>query len=326
MNQQNRGRSTQTRNSGKKKKGNATMSIFTLLIVLVIAVMIIVFLAVMINGNDTSDPGTSDVSSDASQSDTSRIESTPASTSGTSTGSSTSESTDTSVAESADESDDTSEVGTKYTYKTDITAYLWAIEPENRDAYLVLVNSESLLSSTYIPTNLTDVRYTRSDRNARLMVESAEVALYAFLKEAAEYNIDDVTVTSAYRSYSEQSYLFENKVSNILSSYNTREEAEAAAARVVARPGTSEHQTGLVCDMHNMSSAQQSFGKTEAAKWLAENAYKFGFILRYEEDKQDITNIIYEPWHFRFVGRYHATQMKELDMCLEEYVEYLKNQ
>lgn len=315
MNQQNRGRNIQSRNSAKKKKRNATMSIFTLLIVLVIAVMIIVFLAVMINGSDTSEPETPDVSS------------------GISTGSSAVESADTSADMSADEStdvsDDTSTAETEYTYKIDITDYLWAIEPEDRDAYLVLVNSENPLSSAYIPENLEKVRKTREDRKQERMVKCAEAALYAFLKEAAEYGIDNVTVTSAYRSYNKQSYLFENKVKKLLepdnTSYKTREEAEAAAATVVARPGTSEHQTGLVCDMHNMSSAQQSFANTEAAQWLAENAYKFGFILRYEKDKQDITHIIYEPWHFRYVGRYHATQMKNLHMCLEEYVEYLAN-
>ena len=97
--------------------------------------------------------------------------------------------------------------------------------------------------------------------------------------------------------------------------------AEEKAATIVARPGTSEHQTGLAADMHNMASAEQSFGETEAAKWLAANAYKFGFILRYEEDKQDITKIIYEPWHFRYVGRYHATRIYESGMCFEEYLE-----
>ena len=76
-------------------------------------------------------------------------------------------------------------------------------------------------------------------------------------------------------------------------------------------------------DMHNLPSAEQSFAQKPEAKWLAENCYRFGFILRYPEDKQSITNIIYEPWHFRFVGREAATEMHEKGMCLEEYVEYL---
>ena len=67
----------------------------------------------------------------------------------------------------------------------------------------------------------------------------------------------------------------------------------------------------------------KDFAASEAGKWLQENCYKFGFVLRFPEDKTDITGILYESWHFRYVGRYHATRMKELGMCLEEYVEYL---
>jgi len=75
--------------------------------------------------------------------------------------------------------------------------------------------------------------------------------------------------------------------------------------------------------MHNMSSAVTAFEDQDAAKWLAENCHKFGFILRYPKDKTGITGISFEPWHFRYVGRYHATKMYELDMCLEEYWAYL---
>ena len=107
----------------------------------------------------------------------------------------------------------------------------------------------------------------------------------------------------------------------------TKAEAEKIAAETINRPGTSEHQTGLCLDMHNLRTAERelavTFGENDAGKWLAENCYKFGYILRYEADKTDITGIAYESWHFRYVGRYHATRMHELDMCLEEYTEYL---
>ena len=75
--------------------------------------------------------------------------------------------------------------------------------------------------------------------------------------------------------------------------------------------------------MHNIGSAEVSFAKKPEAKWLAENCYRFGFILRYPEDKTDITSITYEPWHFRFVGREAATKMHENGMCLEEYIEHI---
>ena len=75
--------------------------------------------------------------------------------------------------------------------------------------------------------------------------------------------------------------------------------------------------------MHNIPSADTAFASQEAATWLKNNCYKFGFILRYPEDKTDITGISFEPWHFRYVGRYHATRMHELGLCLEEYWDYL---
>ena len=104
-------------------------------------------------------------------------------------------------------------------------------------------------------------------------------------------------------------------------------EAEAKAATVVTYPGSSEHQSGLCVDMHNFRAAGRDmaddFANSDAGKWLQENCYKFGYVLRFEKDKTDITGITYESWHFRYVGRFHATRMHELDMCLEEYCAYL---
>ncbi len=111
----------------------------------------------------------------------------------------------------------------------------------------------------------------------------------------------------------------------------TREEQEASVATYSCAPGTSDHQTGLAVDIIQTSlpsrfdSLIQEFGETEAGKWLAANAHYFGFILRFPADKEDITGIIYEPWHFRFVGRTHAMAMFEKGLCLEEYVEYLQS-
>ena len=103
----------------------------------------------------------------------------------------------------------------------------------------------------------------------------------------------------------------------------TRAQAEAITETYSARPGTSEHQTGLCCDMHNLSSADVAFAKKDAYKWLKDNAWKFGFIIRFPEDKQDITKISFEPWHYRFVGRYHAKAIYDAGLCLEEYVKLL---
>ena len=139
--------------------------------------------------------------------------------------------------------------------------------------------------------------------------------LEAFLKEAEANGIDDVSVTSAYRSYEEQANLFRDEI--------TITGSESEAAKNVNPPGCSEHQSGLSVDMHNLPAASPAFGETDAAKWLADNAHKFGYILRYPKNKTTITGVSYEPWHFRYVGRYHATKMYELGMCLEEYMEYI---
>lgn len=211
----------------------------------------------------------------------------------------------------------------RYSYATDISDFYDAIVlPDNPDKFLILVNKENKLGRNDVPENLVDCVNTRDDgRDTQKLVYEAELALQAFLNEARANGIDDVSVTSAYRGYYTQDYLFEMYVDRELHKFDTREEAEEYVSTYSSRPGTSEHQTGLCLDMHNLSAASQAFGETEAAEWLADNAYKFGYILRYPEDKEDITEIMWEPWHFRFVGRYHATRIHELGLCLEEYIE-----
>jgi D-alanyl-D-alanine carboxypeptidase len=103
----------------------------------------------------------------------------------------------------------------------------------------------------------------------------------------------------------------------------SEEKATEKAATMVARPGTSEHNLGLAVDIN---SVETSFENSKAFKWLQENAEDFGFVLRYPKDKKAITKIIYEPWHYRYVGVEHAKEMNRLGMCLEEYIEYLKAQ
>ena len=94
-----------------------------------------------------------------------------------------------------------------------------------------------------------------------------------------------------------------------------------------AYPGTSEHNTALAADLlgEDYGWLTQDFAKTDAYKWLIANCAKYGFILRYTKEKQDITGVIYEPWHYRYVGEKHAKKINQLGFCLEEYIDYLKN-
>ncbi|MCI8387725.1 MAG: hypothetical protein HFE63_04590 [Clostridiales bacterium] len=207
-------------------------------------------------------------------------------------------------------------------FATNLSAYEEYMNPGNTTAYLTLVNVDHTLDSSFTPQDLTSVVNTRQDgRATQMMALYAEKALEAMFKELEAAGYTDISVTSAYRSYSSQEYNFNTR----LNSYTgiSYEEAYKRTAEVINPPGASEHQTGLCCDMHNLPGADIAFGSDPAFTWLKENCWKFGFILRYPQDKVDITGISWEPWHYRYVGRYHAQKIYEMNMCLEEYYEYL---
>ncbi|MBR6558525.1 MAG: D-alanyl-D-alanine carboxypeptidase family protein [Clostridia bacterium] len=208
---------------------------------------------------------------------------------------------------------------------TDLSAYEKYMNPEGDD-YLVLVNSSNLLSADYIPKDLIDVVNTRADRAKVQLSEYAAKALEALYIEMYANGYKDVSVTSGYRSYATQKYYHNYYIDQELAEHPgwTWSQAKAEVLTYSAEPGTSEHQVGLCIDMHNLASADKSFANQKAYTWLKENAHKFGFILRYPADKTEITKIDFEPWHYRYVGRYHATKMYESGMCLEEYVKSLK--
>lgn len=209
------------------------------------------------------------------------------------------------------------------TFATDLSAYEEYMNPADRDAYLTLVNFENRLGSDFVPQELTNLVDTRKDgRATQKMVKTAAKALEAMFIELRAAGYKDLSVTSAYRTYSYQSSLFNMYTDNEMKKNPslTRAQAEEITVTYSSRPGTSEHQTGLCCDMHNLSSADQAFAKKEAYAWLKENAWKFGFIIRFPEGKEDITKVSFEPWHYRFVGRYHAKAIKDMGLCFEEYI------
>ncbi len=119
-------------------------------------------------------------------------------------------------------------------------------------------------------------------------------------------------VASSYRSFYDQRYIYNGYVSV---------NGQAAADRFSARPGHSEHQSGLAFDVDNPDSKalMQSFGDTPAGLWLAENCHKYGFIIRYPQGKEHITGYMYEPWHVRYLGVEKAAEVQESGLCLEEY-------
>lgn len=141
--------------------------------------------------------------------------------------------------------------------------------------------------------------------------------------EAARQDGVELLVCSAYRSIEKQTNLFNKMKQDYLAQGYSEEQAYAKTATAIAIPGTSEHQSGLAADIVTPShqTLDPAFAETAAGQWLVEHAHEYGFVLRYPEEKQDITKIIYESWHFRFVGKTHAKLMKEQNLCLEEYLE-----
>lgn len=207
----------------------------------------------------------------------------------------------------------------------DTSNYEDYIEPIDGEDYLVLVNDNNTLDANYVPGDLYYLVDTREDnRPTQEMRMSAAMSVEALFFEMRAAGYNDMSITSGFRDYYTQENYFNGYVNDEMNKGLSYDDAVKAASLYSAEPGTSEHQTGLCCDMHNLPSADQSFESEPVYRWLKENAWKFGFVLRYPDNKQNITKITFEPWHYRFVGRYNADKMSALGMCLEEYVEYVK--
>lgn len=132
-------------------------------------------------------------------------------------------------------------------------------------------------------------------------------------------------ICSSYRSEEKQTSLFQERIDELCAQGYSKKDARIKAATSVARPGTSEHQLGLAVDIVDQShqTLDSSQENTPVQKWLMENSWKYGFILRYPNEKSQLTGIIYEPWHYRYVGRTAAQEIYETGICLEEYLEQL---
>ena len=132
-----------------------------------------------------------------------------------------------------------------------------------------------------------------------------------------DQGIKNIWAQSTYRSIEYQKGLYEKSINKYLKQGKSQEEAQKLTDEYINRPGTSEHHLGLAVDFNNVD---EGFENTKAYAWLLENASDYGFVLRYPKEKEDITGIEYEPWHWRYVGQEHAKKMKEQNLCLEEYV------
>ena len=187
-------------------------------------------------------------------------------------------------------------------------------EKEITDWRLTLANYENLL-----PENFT-VKVENIDKT-RQFDARAIGELNDMMNKMKKDGITNIWVQSAYRSVARQKELYDASVKKYLQEGKTQEEAETLTNEYINKPGSSDHNLGLAVDFNKVDNG---FEKLDGFKWLQKKAENYGFILRYPKDKEDITKISYESWHWRYVGVENAKKMNELNMCLEEYIQYLK--
>lgn len=198
------------------------------------------------------------------------------------------------------------------------TGPVLAAETEKQQWYLRLVNKDHPMTEADVP----EVAIETVDANGYQVDVRIMQDLEAMFADARAAGRNPM-ICSAFREWDMQVSLYENKIERVMQEEGlTQEEAAIKASTVVAKPGTSEHQVGLALDI--VSSDYQELDEaqmeTEDQKWLMENSWKYGFILRYPMDKSEITGVIFEPWHYRYVGKKAAKEITEQNLTLEEYV------
>ncbi len=197
-----------------------------------------------------------------------------------------------------------------------ISNSLLAAAPQNDvDGLLFLQNRQWRVSRYFEPATL-KANVPGQLQDMRADAAAALEEMFAACK--AEIGVT-LKAVSGYRSYQRQATIYQNKLDRV----GTREKAD----QFVARPGASEHQLALAMDVGQKSddvNLTSSFGRTKGGKWVAENCWRFGFILRYQEGWEDVTGYEYEPWHVRYVGLENARLIHEADMPLETYLLMLR--
>lgn len=190
------------------------------------------------------------------------------------------------------------------------------VSTETEDNWaLMLVNWEHPLPDDFSRPELTQLR------NGHAVDSRIYPELQAMMDDARAAGLQPL-ICSSYRTEETQERLFKQKVQGLLDQGYEQDEAEDKAAMWVARPGTSEHQTGLAVDIVDMSYQilDEKQESTPVQQWLMTHCAEYGFILRYPTDKSALTGVNYEPWHYRYVGVEAAQEIMEHGLCLEEYL------
>ena len=189
--------------------------------------------------------------------------------------------------------------------------------------YMKIVNKDNPLSPKFVPKNLA---YLKGTVNAEItnnmrLDKNAAMQLGIMIKDANKKGISGFVIKSAYRSYNDQSNIYVSYLNRFRKVYH---DYKTITAKYVQKPGMSEHQTGLAIDISSKSrNDYSSFEQTSHYKWLKQNSWKYGFIIRYPKDKTKITGISFEPWHLRYVGNPFSELLYKNNWTLEEFANHI---
>ena len=270
----------------KRRKAIIRRRIFIAVVALILAALIaLIAIVVTLIKNNTGNNDT--VSSNINSSDISSVSSEQSS--------------------NADEAEQENKLPSTFTTPTGVTL-------DANFGRLLLINGEHALPDDYdtkVQEYLVEIDKQYRNNDYVTQIPRDVYPYITAMVAAAQADGVDLRVWSPFRSYAIQNDLFQKQVARVGGD-------EQKAATIVARPGTSEHNTGLCADF-NM--ADDAFESTPMYAWMCEHAQDYGFILRYPKDKQNVTGVIYESWHWRFVGINNAKEINDLGVTLEEYIE-----
>ena len=202
-------------------------------------------------------------------------------------------------------------VVTKVNTKTIYAPYTHTETTDMKKGNGILVNKYYGLPDKYEPNDVVPMNNWYSYPNNSIRTEVYEA--FKEMSKAAKESGITLIVNSSYRNYESQKQIYDE--------YEDKKGKEYAD-KYAARPNYSEHQTGLALDIFTPGSGMTNFENTEAFKWLSENCYKYGFILRYPKDKEDITGYKYESWHYRYLGKDLAKKVYDSNITFDEYYAY----
>lgn len=201
-----------------------------------------------------------------------------------------------------------SDVVTRVNLNLDLPYYTNTKEAKYLNTFYTLVNKYNYLRDDFVPNNLVEMT-TPYSKEGIYLVEEARDNFYKLVDKAKEEGLT-IRAISAYRGYTYQKRLYDKYV-----------EADGVnkADTYSARPGFSDHQTGLAIDVDNTTSSFENFTNTKEYQWMLDNSYKYGFILRYPSGKESITTYQFESWHYRYVGLKLAKKIKASNLTFDEY-------